>query len=150
MTVKYLDFPVIPKKFYQDVHDICTTSEDELYKFVGEGYSSLQLYPIKGELKEWILSNIPVEFGDCFHIHTIVNDVKPHKDHMNQKFKLNFIFHTGGGNVITNFYNDDKNLISSVCIKANTWHVFDGTISHSVHNIAYPRVAITLGTNTIL
>ena len=153
MFLNYLpDLPPVPKELYQDALRIATTKQDELHKFVGASYGPLQLYPIDGALYDWIVANIPIEFGRCVHLHVINDNVRMHKDFQTEKYKLNFIFKTGGEHVETCFHDDDGNILERHTIVAGQWHQFDGTVNHSVEGVesGQLRAAITLGTNTKL
>ena len=152
MHLHYLqNWPKIPLEFHDTVRRIIMTERDELYKFVGSSYDPYKLYPIFGDLKLWLQNNIPIEIGSCCHVHVITSDLDIHKDYMQEKFKVNYIFATGGENVNTNFYDDDLNLLASYVVPAFVWHWFDGTINHNATNISSqnPRVAITIGTNHV-
>lgn len=153
MILKYLpNLPPVPLELYQDALRIATTKEDELPKFAGGSYGPLRLYPIDGELYNWIVSNIPITFGKCIHLHVINDNVEMHKDFQDERYKLNFIFKTGGDCVETRFHDDNGAIIEKNIIEPGTWHQFDGTVNHSVHGIESGklRAAITLGTNTLL
>lgn len=152
MLLNYLpNWPKIPEELHQDVLRIVENNPDELDKFVGGFYSPLKLYPIDGLLKEWLHENISLEFGSCFHVHVISSDLLIHRDYMDEKYKVNYIFKTGGPEVSTNFYDDQNKLIESHVLVPFKWHWFDGTVLHNATNIkpGEYRVAITLGTNTI-
>lgn len=152
MYLNYLqNWPNIPSEFHDIVRNITMTESDELHKFVGSSYDPYKLYPISSELKLWLQNNIPIEIGSCCHVHVITSDLDIHKDYMQEKFKVNYIFTTGGENVKTNFYDDDLNLLESHVVPSFVWHWFDGTVNHNATNISFdnPRVAITIGTNNV-
>jgi hypothetical protein len=152
MILQYLpNWPSIPRDLYTEVSRIVQTTNDELEKFVGESYDPYKLHPLNGELANWIKLNIPIEFGSCFHLHVISNDLVIHQDFMSERFKVNYIFQTGGDNVYTNFYNNDHSLIERHCVAPEKWHYFDGSVPHNASNITpgLTRIAITLGTNYV-
>ncbi len=150
MYLNYLhNWPKIPEDLHHAVQSIVDTGNDELHKFVGAAYDPYKLYPIIGPLKTWITNHLPIQIGSCCHIHMITNDLVIHKDYMQEKYKVNYIFTTGGTDVKTNFYDNDFNLLQSYVVPAFTWHWFDGTINHNATKITAPRVAITIGTNDV-
>jgi hypothetical protein len=149
MIANYIDsLPRIPQYLLGEIQRIITTKKDELEKFAGGKHWAYQFYPIDGELEDWLLTNIPIEKTDCFHIHVITKELVIHKDYNSKKYKLNYIFETGGDDVLTGFYDDNKNLLESVCFKSNRWHHFDGTVFHGVTGIEElkKRIGLTLGT----
>lgn len=148
MFLKYLDLPRVPSELLSTVNTVITNSQDELHKFTGFDYPPLKLYPITDPLLGWIKNNIPVMFGKCMHIHVITDTLLIHKDFQEDRFKLNYIFDTGGENVLTHFYDDEHNLLESHKIKPCRWHQFDGQVYHNVTGTTSARIAITLGTNT--
>ena len=153
MLLHYLpELPPVPQDLYKDALRIATTGTDELYKFAGGAYGPLQLYPINGLLHDWVVANIPIQFGRCLHLHVINSDVEMHKDYQDEQYKLNFIFKTGGKQVETRFHDNNGNIIEKYIIAHGQWHQFDSTINHSVSGIepGELRAAITLGTNTTL
>jgi hypothetical protein len=152
MFLNYLyHWPKIPLELHQQVSHIITNEQDELDKFVGSFYAPYKLFPITGELGNWLKSNLPMKFGSCFHIHVITDDLVVHKDYMQEKYKVNYIFETGGSLVRTNFYNDNQILVESHQVSPYEWHWFDGTTYHNATNIepGKKRIAITLGTNDV-
>lgn len=148
--IKFLDFPAIPNSMLCQVADIVKNGVDELHKFVGSDYEPYKLLPIKGELLEWLYQNLPIKFGSCVHIHTITSDLLIHKDYQIDRYKLNYIFDTGGFNVLTHFYDDNYSLLETYHLDKNIWHQFDGQIYHNVTNVESKRIAITIGTDTSL
>ena len=150
MFLKYINLPVVPTELLHTVSSIITNSQDELPKFTGFDYPPLKLYPITDSLLEWIKYNIPITFGKCTHMHAITDELIIHKDFQTDTFKLNYIFDTGGENVLTHFYDDDYVLLESHKVEPYRWHQFNGQINHNVTGVIRPRIAITLGTNTNL
>ncbi len=152
MLLNYLQtWPAVPYMFHDAVRDIINNENDELHKFVGSSYEPYKLYPISGSFRLWLEQNLPIKIGACCHIHVITSDLVIHKDYMEEKYKVNYIFSTGGENVQTNFYDDNFLLLESNVVPAFTWHWFDGTVNHHALNIStsQPRVAITIGTNHV-
>lgn len=149
MIANYIDsLPSIPQYFTEEVERIITTKLDELEKFTGGKHWAYQFYPVDGRLEQWLLGNIPIEKSDCFHIHVITKELLIHKDYNSVKYKLNYIFETGGNDVRTGFYDDNKNLLESVNFDPHKWHHFNGQIFHGVTGIddSKRRIGLTLGT----
>ena len=149
MIAHYIDYlPKIPQHLMEDVERIIKTKVDELEKFTGGKYWAYQFYPVDGRLEHWLLENIPIEKTDCFHIHVITKELLIHKDYNSAKYKLNYIFETGGTNVRTGFYDDNNNLLESMNFDPHRWHHFNGQIFHGVTGIddSKQRIGLTLGT----
>ena len=150
MIANYVDFlPKIPDRLLAEVDRIITTKDDELEKFTGGKHWAYQFYPIDGDLSIWLLENVIQEKTDCFHIHVITTKLMIHKDYNSKKFKMNYIFQTGGENVKTNFYDDRRCLLESHSFEQHRWHHFNGQYFHGVDgiDIGKRRIAITLGTD---
>lgn len=141
--------PCIPDIFLKEVQRIITTKPDELEKFTGGKHWAYQFYPIDGDLSDWLLDNVIEEKTDCFHIHVITHELLIHKDYNSKKYKLNYIFDTGGHSVTTSFYDDDRNLLESHVFEENRWYHFSGQCFHGVNGVDpdKKRLAITLGTD---
>lgn len=153
MHLHYLpDWPKVPDHLLDDVQRIIEKNPDELDRFVGHAYSPYTLHAIDGALAEWLRANVPLEFGSCFHIHVIRNDLVIHQDFMDEQYKVNYIFQLGGPEVKTNFYDKDHRLLESHCVQTHTWHWFDGTVPHNASNLAPGeiRIAITLGVKKVI
>lgn len=149
MIANYIDFlPRIPEYLIKDVDRIVKTKVDELEKFTGGKHWAYQFYPVDGLLETWLLDNIPIEKSDCFHIHVITKELLIHKDYNSVKYKLNYIFETGGDNVCTKFYDDNRILLETFTFEANRWHHFNGQIFHGVTGIdnSKRRIGLTIGT----
>lgn len=150
MIANYVDLlPQIPDYLYIEIDRIITTKKDELEKFAGGKHWAYQFFPIDGDLSEWLLENVLKEKTDCFHIHVITKELVIHKDYNSKKYKLNYIFDTGGDQVITSFYDDDRRLVESHNFEQKKWHHFNGQYFHGVTGIDTDkkRIAITLGTD---
>ena len=150
MHITYLNYPKVPKELLKELPAILST-KDDFPRVTGAGYyPPMQCYHITGLLLEWIKHNIPIKFGSIIHINHICDTIVTHRDYQTERYKVNYIFDTGGENVLTHFYDDDYVLLESHKVEPYRWHQFNGQINHNVTGIIRPRIAITLGTNTNL
>ena len=149
MHITYLNYPKVPKELLKELPAILST-KDDFPRVTGAGYyPPMQCYHITGLLLEWIKHNIPIKFGSIIHINHICDTIVTHRDYQTERYKVNYIFDTGGPNVRTRFYDEDKTLVEQYVIPAGKWHTFDSMIYHDVTGIrsgSY-RIAITLSTD---
>jgi hypothetical protein len=145
--LKYLDFPKVPEHLYAQVAEIIK-KPDELERFTGMPYTPYQLMPIDEgcELETWLLENLPIKRGDVFHVHVMIDRIVQHKD-WGRKYSLNYIFETGGNQVVTGFYDDDKNVLEKHILEPHRWHTFNSEVFHDVVGITLgeKRIAIVIG-----
>jgi hypothetical protein len=84
-------------------------------------------------INDWCQQNICSEMYWAFQI--INGDLPIHKDN-GTKIKFVYLLQTGGDNVITEFYDEDKtNIVQSVLIEPHRWHILKVDSFHGVRNI---------------
>ena len=73
------------------------------------------------------------------------NKFPMHKD-KNRVLAYNYILETGGNDVRTNIYDDNKNLLESKCLPAHRWHSIQVNRYHDLTNLPKEsrRVAVTM------
>jgi hypothetical protein len=74
----------------------------------------------------------------------IKKGISTHKD-IGRKIIYNYLLDTGGTDVYTKFYDEDKTTeMFSVNIPVHTWHQMDVSYYHNVVGVETPRVAISI------
>jgi hypothetical protein len=77
-------------------------------------------------------------------IQIIKKGISIHKD-TGRKIIYNYLIDTGGANVYTHFFDEDKKTeLYSVNIPVNAWHKMDVSYYHNVTGITHNRIAITI------
>ena len=89
-------------------------------------------------LDAWCKQNICKDMYFGFQI--MIGDVAVHKD-AGTSIKFCYLIQTGGDNVITTFYNDDKiTPLDSYCIELEQWHILKVNTWHGVSNFAPDQI----------
>jgi len=105
-----------------------------------------QMTPANDIVQEWGKKNIGPNF--FWMVHVIHGSCPMHKDAVTIG-KLNYIVATGGDNVLTGFYDDDKQFIESVRCELNTWYQINAQVYHDVANVDPGTKRIILAARTI-
>jgi hypothetical protein len=84
------------------------------------------------EINEWCQKNICDEIYFAFQI--IRGDLPAHKD-LGTKTKFCYLLSLGGDNVITSFYDDQKNILESVKFELHRWHILKVDSYHGVQGM---------------
>lgn len=93
-------------------------------------------------INEWCQQNICNEMYWGFQI--IRGDLVPHID-ITTTVKMTYLVDTGGPDVITEWYSDDKTtVIDSVVLEANRWHVLKVDTWHGVRNVDPGAVRLSI------
>jgi len=138
-----LDWPQVPAEF-------CITNEEFMIKnFIHshpvDHYLYYRQYKYNSNTLVKILQplfNFDIR-GRIFY-QIIKKGISTHKD-IGRKIIYNYILDTGGEEVFTRFYEEDKVTESlSVKIPLHKWHKLDTTHYHNVTGIERPRVAISV------
>ena len=147
--IEYPDFPDIPD-------DLLRLSFDELKtncRFVGNQTAMDQeIYGAFVDTQAHQLIRVIRPYFD-FNIHAIIyqyigKNIIMHKD-LHRTEAWNYLIDTGGDDVVTNWYDDEKNLLHSEVIPPRTWHKFNTGLFHDVNNITGKRFSITINKETI-
>jgi hypothetical protein len=135
---RYLDFPTIPEDFVSDIYHSINTNENHFIK-KNVNYS---LYPVSSRLRDHINSFFPK--STAISIQVINGNLPIHRD-IGRTEAINYIIETGGEDVQTCFYNDNK-ILDSHRISAFKWHWLNVSVHHTVINVKkdLPRISITL------
>jgi hypothetical protein len=157
--VTYLeDLPKLDETFFKEA---CYSRDNypNIFKLPNHPY---QLFNATEKLKNFI--ELFLSF-DNVEVYSVNNTLPIHTD-FNRARAYNYIFDTGGPNVLTSFYdindftrnsdgrlevyNEDYKPIESVCIRSNVWHILDVTVPHGVSNIKSARLAVTVSSSLLL
>lgn len=85
------------------------------------------------DINAWCKTNICDTMYWGFQI--ITADIATHRD-FGTEVKMTYIVHTGGDQVLTNFYDDTSStILHSYKIEPHRWHIFQASTPHSVTNI---------------
>ncbi len=111
---------------------------------------------ISSQIVSWAEENMPFKISPIDSVYFVMyKDIEPHRDRPNiqtvngitkrSDIGINYILNTGGTNVLTNLYDDQKNLIQQVCLEENRWLKIPIGTLHSVQNITEPpRIVIRI------
>jgi len=145
MYIKYLNFPSVPDHLLESVNDIINKPcENMLVK----DFDTFQYKPVRQDLLDWLNNNIKGKFYAKYQV--IYAGIPIHKDNPafpgDRRIAYNYIIDTGGPNVITSVYDENKILIESEHLPAKTWHSLVVERYHGVEGIDpnHPRVALTV------
>lgn len=84
------------------------------------------------------------DIKDRVFIQIIKKGISTHKD-VGRKIIYNYLLDTGGDNVYTHFYDEDKTTeLYKVNLPVHTWHQMDVTHYHNVTGIEHDRIAISV------
>ena len=140
MYYEYKEFPSIPENLLESPDAVINKSTEGMhsaFKF-NPFYQTRNAVP---ELTEWASQIIKQPFSIKYQI---INEGIPiHKD-FGRFTALNYILDTGGDNVLTNFYDNNKVLVDSVCFPPKKWHIIRTDMYHNVTNHTHTRVAVTI------
>ena len=131
--------PKVPQEFLLSAEDIqelmwCATPPELL----DHGYGSflvpdgLSLY-----LQEYFDHPVIVRYQ------VILNDHKLHIDTCEQTYKYNYVYITGGDQIITSWYPENNQPVSLECVP-ETWYKLHVKVPHDAIGITKPRCSITI------
>jgi hypothetical protein len=133
--VQYLSLPLIPSNILERV-----SLDPKDYDLNNGSYWTDQHNHL---INAWCQQNICPDMYFAFQCFT--GPVDLHQDTGTQ-IKLNYVLSTGGNQVATEFYADDRTtLLDSHIIEPNRWHMFRANVYHCVRGIetGQTRFAIT-------
>lgn len=143
MNITKLKLPVIPNNIVSQIYDSITTGSN-IAIITGKKINEKDQYAwitANTLVQEWCKENISPDIH--WGIQVIRDDLPIHRDNVT-KVKFNYIIEPGG-NVITHFYDDDKQLIESIKCELNTWYILNVESYHSIKGIeaGQQRISIT-------
>ena len=135
--IRYLNLPPVPQHIVDNLN--YNFSEYDQSNKLGDVY--LWSDSFNEEINAWCKANICEDMHWGFQI--ISGDLPAHKD-IGTEIKLIHLFNTGGDNVLTNFYDEDKITVTdSYKIEAGRWHILQANRYHAVHNVETVRFSVT-------
>ena len=141
--IKKILLPPIPQHVIDAVFDSMATGENKAFEDENKKYK-LDFYswiPGNEIVQQWCNKNISPDI--YWGIQVITKDMPIHKD-LGTESKFNYIINSGGPNVITNYYNNDEELIESCCCDINTWYILNTKVKHDVKNIILGEARISI------
>jgi hypothetical protein len=131
------DFPKIPDTLLNEVY---RSALDNPNVFILEWYENYKVHTATDELKEFLKQFFT---NHSIQVHIIKDTLHIHCDY-GRTIAFNYIIDSGGSNVETCFYNNDRSLIYSIKIDEHRWHRLDVSVLHNVINLERPRISITI------
>lgn len=163
MNFAYLNLPSIPPEFESLVYDnLKLIGVDPLLNHLNTKEApNHNITYVPAELTAWILKNIMEPINSPFYpgsmmIHAVQymkhkegNGVLPIHYDYGRNFTLNYLFETGGDNVVTSWYLDDKKTITDqVVVEPRRWCIMRVKPTyHGVHGIEWGKHRIMVGVN---
>jgi|TARA_B110000503_G_C7069287_1_gene380160 hypothetical protein len=143
-NLEYLDLPKIPDYLLVDIYQTIrnTSAADRHSNKEGtDAEKSAAWNSIKAsdKLKQFVATLFEDEHD--VHIFVLSADLPMHKDNTRDA-AYNYVLETG--NALTNFHNDDGNVIESHSITTFQWHKLDVSTYHSVSIPNGPRVVVSV------
>jgi hypothetical protein len=137
-VIRYLNLPAIPV-------DIMSRLNRDFGQYKTKANPLNKFYvwsdDFNEEVNRWCQQNICDTMYWGFQIMT--GDQPMHKDNVTLT-KLIYLINTGGDNVYTRFYDDDKNLTHSYKIECNRWHLLKADSYHSVDGVESGQTRFSL------
>jgi len=144
MFIKYLTLPEVPTSLLEPIGVIIDKPRKNKSK-IPIDYIYFQTKEIGKPLQEWLNNNIPFEFFCQYQV--IRKGLHIHKDRDNRIVAVNYLVDTGGLNVITSIFDEDRaTIIQEEILKLKKWHYIRTDRFHTVqgNNFIRPRVSISL------
>jgi hypothetical protein len=132
----------IPQDLIDDLDTIKTYVNAFPYKEVEHIYAS---YVAPEKLTAFIQNQFDTPVMVRYQV--ISEDLEVHIDHGTDDYKLNYLVHLGGDNVITRWWNSeqsDATMLHSEVFESHKWYKLNVAIPHDVVGIISPRVSIVV------
>ena len=142
--IEYLNLPEVPEQLIKSLDDIIqypVTSGD----YISTQYSNVfRTHYVELELEEWLKTIFDFPFLAQYQI--INQGIPIHKDKGNRLIAYNYLLVSGGSEVITSVYDDNKNLLQAENIQLKRWHRLETGYFHGVDGIDsnFTRVSISI------
>jgi hypothetical protein len=161
INYKKLYLPTLPRDILQDIQNSIQTNHSmvvdenalgEAIKFRdkdpkivdGQLQKSTDIYVwvmASDTVQQWCNQNISPDM--YWYIQVMRTNLPIHKD-LVTTCKLNYIIKTGGDEAVTNFYDENKQLIETVRCDQYCWYTLNAQVYHSVDNISQPpRISLS-------
>lgn len=142
MITKKILLPKIPDNIIQEVYNSIESGTNQAFDGDNAKYR-LDFYAwiaANNAVQEWCTSNISPDI--YWGIQVIDQDMPIHQD-LGTESKFNYIIELGGDNVVTNYYDEEENVIESIVCSAYEWYILNVKIKHDVKNVISRRISIT-------
>ena len=147
MYIKYLDhIPSVPEELLNSVESIIEQNSESM---LVRDFAHFQFKTVNTELDKWIHSVFKMKCYAKYQV--ITNGIAVHKDSPafpgDRRLAFNYLLQTGGSNVITTVYDEDKTtILQQECIPLKTWHSLVVERFHGIEGIdpLLKRVALTV------
>lgn len=144
MNLEYLDLPKLPEELIVDVYQtIRNTPAKERHsnKDGTDAEKNAAWNSIKASEDLKRFTETLFDFNHDVHIFVLSDDLPMHKDNTRDT-AYNYVLETGGA--VTNFHDNDGNIIESHPINTFQWHKLDVSNYHSVSIPNGPRIVISV------
>ena len=126
---QYLNLPSVPKDIFVNYN--FDEYEKKVQGVVNPGYVWTDSFNYS--IDKWCKENVCADVYFAFQI--IKTDIDIHIDNQT-KIKFLYILETGGNDVITEWYSEDKKtVVNSVVLEPNKWCMIKVDSPHSVKNV---------------
>lgn len=145
--IKYLNnIEKVPNELIDPIEDIINQTPEEL---IVRDFKFFQYKRVNKHLTDWLHSKIKIP---CYAKYQVIrNGIPIHKDNPafpgDRRLAFNYLLQTGGDNVLTRVYDEDKTtILQEECLPLHTWHSLVVEKYHGVFNIdpSSYRVAISV------
>jgi hypothetical protein len=134
--IEYLDLPNIPEHLIDSIQDIIDKP------MLTSGFRYFKNKPVSNELKMWLQSVFDFEIHPSYQF--IYDGLPIHIDRGNRISAYNYLLDTGGDNVITTVYNQERIPLQSEKIELKRWHRINTGMLHGVYGINPDKIRISL------
>jgi hypothetical protein len=145
--IKYLNIPTVPEELLDSIDSIVNQNKENM---IVRDFQHFQYKTINPKLDKWVYSVFKM---NCYAKYQVIyNGIPIHKDNPafpgDRRIAFNYLLETGGTNVVTTVYDEDKiTIMQSERIPVKTWHSLVVEKYHGVEGIEdinKPRVALTV------
>jgi hypothetical protein len=139
---QHLNWPIVPLDLCASVIEYSKTAQN-LGKFLNSSMERYHQYEALLELTDWCKQNLPIDdsyfirIQKMFNIDRLENHVDVVRDSV-----VNYLLSPSGPE--TRWYDRNENVIESVVFTQYQWFKLSTNVTHSVENISFPRIAISV------
>jgi hypothetical protein len=139
MFIDYIDLPTIPVELLEHPSDIISKGSIPIGHpdkpgFIINPNFSIQRKLINKPLKEWLYSVFNYKVTVQYLL--LNSNSSIHKDPKTRPQAYNYVIDTGGPNVVTTVYDEDRStVLKSLTVPAKTWYCLDTGRYHGVTGI---------------
>lgn len=137
MTARQIFLPQVPAEVVEQVR----LSAQDLVNVVEHNNKNYKWAAANEQVQQWCRQNISPDM--YWGVQIIDSDLPVHKD-LGTQAKFNYIVDTAGGDVVTNFYDDEMKLVETITFKEHAWYILDVTMFHEVVGVEPGQVRLSL------